>query len=125
MRIDDNDGQMIFGDLGGLKLPDICLTGEEKPREKPHPGILSRPGIEPGSAARQARMLPPGPQRWTYINVNLKQILLYSCETRSLALIEERWFRVFKNKVLRKIFGAKRDEKVIMLRYVHCFLHLI
>ena len=22
---------MIFGDFGGLKLPDICLTGEEKP----------------------------------------------------------------------------------------------
>ena len=21
-----------------IKLPDICLTGEEKPREKPHPG---------------------------------------------------------------------------------------
>ena len=30
MMIDDNDGQMIFGDLGGLKFPDICLTGEEK-----------------------------------------------------------------------------------------------
>ena len=28
-----NDGQMIFGDLGGLKLPDICLTGEEKPQK--------------------------------------------------------------------------------------------
>ena len=24
---------MIFGDLVGLKLPDICLTGEEKPRK--------------------------------------------------------------------------------------------
>ena len=48
---DDNDGQMIFGDLGGLKLPDICLTGEEKPRTKPHPGNFSRPGIEPGPAA--------------------------------------------------------------------------
>ena len=48
---DDNDGQMIFGDLGGLKLPDICLTGEEKPRRKPHPGNLSRPGIEPGPSA--------------------------------------------------------------------------
>ena len=24
---------MIFGDLDGLKLPDICLTGEVKPRE--------------------------------------------------------------------------------------------
>ena len=30
MSMDDSDGQMIFGDLGGLKLPDICLTGEEK-----------------------------------------------------------------------------------------------
>ena len=29
---DDDDGQMIFGDLGGLKFPDICLTGEEKSR---------------------------------------------------------------------------------------------
>ena len=45
--MDDNDGQMILGDLGGLKLPDICLTGEEKP----HPGNLSRPGIEPGPTA--------------------------------------------------------------------------
>ena len=47
---DDYDGQMRFGDLGGLKFPDICLTGEEKPRKKPHLGNLSRPGIEPGPA---------------------------------------------------------------------------
>ena len=33
MSDDDNDGQMIVGDLGGLKLPDICFTGEEKPRK--------------------------------------------------------------------------------------------
>ena len=33
MIMDDNYGQMMFGDLGGLKLPDICLTGEEKPRK--------------------------------------------------------------------------------------------
>ena len=33
MIMDDNDGQMIFGDFGGLKLPDICLIGEEKPRK--------------------------------------------------------------------------------------------
>ena len=49
--MDDYDGQMIFGDLVGLKLPDIRLTGEEKPRKKPHPGNLSRPGIEPGHTA--------------------------------------------------------------------------
>ena len=30
---DDDDGQMIFGDLGRLKFPDICLTGEEESRK--------------------------------------------------------------------------------------------
>ena len=30
---DDYDGQIIFGDLGGLKCPDICLTGEETPEK--------------------------------------------------------------------------------------------
>ena len=41
MMIDDeNDGQVIFGDLGGLKLPDICLTDEQKNPEKTSPGKL-------------------------------------------------------------------------------------
>ena len=40
MSDDDNDSQMIFGDLGGLKLPDSCLTGEEKPRKKTSPRKL-------------------------------------------------------------------------------------
>ena len=62
----DNYGdQIIFGELVGLQFPDICLTGEEKPRKKPHPGNLCRPGIEPGPAAWQVRMLPPVPQWWT------------------------------------------------------------
>ena len=65
MMMGDYDGQMIFGDLVGLKLPDIRLTGEEKPWKKPHPGNLSRPEIEPGPAAWQARMLPLVPQQWT------------------------------------------------------------
>ena len=33
MMMDDYDGQIIFGDLVGLKLPDTRFTGEEKPRE--------------------------------------------------------------------------------------------
>ena len=36
---DDNDGQMIFGNLGGLKHPEIWLTGEENP-EKTSPRKL-------------------------------------------------------------------------------------
>ena len=35
IRNDDNGGQMIFGELVGLKFPDICLTGEGKiPKKK-------------------------------------------------------------------------------------------
>ena len=36
-------------------------------------------------------------------------VVLYGCETRSLTLGEEHRLRVFENKALRKIFGAKRD----------------
>jgi hypothetical protein len=35
---------------------------------------------------------------------------LYGCETRSLTLREEQRLRVFENRVLRRIFGTKRDE---------------
>ena len=56
MSEDDNGGQMIFGDLGGLKLPDICLTGEEKPRknltQETRPDRGSNPGpLRTGSHA--------------------------------------------------------------------------
>ena len=36
--------------------------------------------------------------------------VLYGCETWSLTLREERRLRVFENRVLRGIFGPKRDE---------------
>jgi len=35
---------------------------------------------------------------------------LYGCETRSLTLREERRLRYLENRVLRRIFGPKRDE---------------
>ncbi|KAJ4449395.1 hypothetical protein ANN_00794 [Periplaneta americana] len=37
-------------------------------------------------------------------------IVLYGCETRTLTLREEQRLKMFENKFLRKIFGAKRDE---------------
>ena len=41
-----------------LKLPDMSYR-LGKPPKKPHPGNLSRPGIEHGPAAWQTRMIPP------------------------------------------------------------------
>ena len=60
---DDYDGQMIFGDLGGLKFPVICLTGEEKPRKNLTQATCPDRESNSGPAARQARMLPLAPQR--------------------------------------------------------------
>ena len=37
-------------------------------------------------------------------------IVLYGCENWSLTLREKHKLRVFKNSVLRVIFGPKRDE---------------
>jgi hypothetical protein len=37
-------------------------------------------------------------------------LVLYGCETWSLTLWEEHRLRVFENRVLRRIFGPKRDE---------------
>jgi hypothetical protein len=38
-------------------------------------------------------------------------VILYGCETWSLTFREEHRLRVFENKVLRRIFGPKRDKK--------------
>ena len=37
-------------------------------------------------------------------------VVLYGCETWSLTLREERRLRVFETRVMRKVFGPKRDE---------------
>jgi hypothetical protein len=37
-------------------------------------------------------------------------VVLYGCETWSLTLREEHRLRVFGNRVLRRIFGPKRNE---------------
>jgi hypothetical protein len=38
-------------------------------------------------------------------------VVLYGCKTWSLTLREEHRLRVFENRVLRKIFGPKREEE--------------
>ncbi|KAJ4444371.1 hypothetical protein ANN_06163 [Periplaneta americana] len=46
-------------------------------------------------------------------------VVLYGCETWTLILREEQRLRVFENKVLRKIFGVKRDEVTGEWRKLH------
>jgi hypothetical protein len=46
-------------------------------------------------------------------------VVMYGCETWSLTLREERRLRVFENRVLRRIFGPKRDEVRGVWRKLH------
>jgi hypothetical protein len=46
-------------------------------------------------------------------------VILYGCETWSLTLREEHRLRVFENRVLRRIFGPKRDEVTGEWRKLH------
>jgi len=55
---------------------------------------------------------------------NIKRTLilplaLYGCETWSLTLREERRLKVFENRVLRRIFGRKRDQATGEWRKLH------
>jgi hypothetical protein len=46
-------------------------------------------------------------------------VVLYGCETWSLTFREEHILRVFENRVLRRIFGPKRDEVTGEWRKLH------
>jgi hypothetical protein len=58
-------------------------------------------------------------------------VIFYGCETWYLTIREEHRMRVFENKVLRRIFGPKREEvtggwrKLLMRSFVICTLRQV
>jgi hypothetical protein len=58
-------------------------------------------------------------------------VVLYGCETLSLTLREEHRLRVVENRVLRKVFGPKRDEvsgegeNCVTRSFVICTFHQV
>jgi hypothetical protein len=74
-------------------------------------------------------LLPFGPEpsvfssviekRKNYNNYYNFALVLYGRETWSLTLREEHRLRVFENRVLRRIFGPKRDEVTGEWRKLH------
>ena len=49
----------------------------------------------------------------------IQPVVLNGCETWSLTLRKERRLRVFENRVLRRVFGSKRDEVTGEWRKLH------
>jgi hypothetical protein len=75
-------------------------------------------------------LLPFGPEPSVFLSAVKKlrirmyktiilPVVLYGCETLSVMLREEHRLRVFENRVLRKIFGLKRDEVTGEWRKLH------
>jgi len=68
----------------------------------------------------------PKIQRQIHTSVSL---VLCGCETWSFTLAEDRRLRVFENRLLRKMFGPKRDEvtgtlvEQIMRSFMICTPH--
>ena len=87
MMMDDYDGQMTFGEPWGPKASWHLSYRWGKTLEKPHPGNLSRLGIEPGPAAWQAHMLPPSPNCWTAGQTTLSSVLGKCCSVTPSVLV--------------------------------------
>ena len=71
-----------------------------------------------------SRLLPKSLKIKIYRTIILP-VVLYGCETWSLTLREERRLRVFENRVLRRVFGPKRDEVTGEWRKLHKFSWMI
>ena len=67
----------IRGPCGPKASWHLSYTWGKTPKN-PHPGNLSRPEIVSEPAARQARMLPPVPQRWTWNSLSSFNVKYYS-----------------------------------------------
>jgi hypothetical protein len=65
-----------------------------------------------------SRLLPKDVKIKIYIIIILPAVL-YGCETCFVTLREEHGLKVFENRVLRRIFGPKRDEMIRDWRKLH------
>jgi hypothetical protein len=66
----------------------------------------------PGQNLLSSRLLSENVRVKIY-NTIILPVVLYGYETRSLTLREEHKLRVFENRVLRRVFGPKRDGVMV------------
>jgi len=116
MKGDKQKTQRLFSGLLNLNREiDILVYTLDIPKTSPHIRVVcSR--LKLGNACYYSvqnllscRLLSKNLKIKIYRTIILP-VVLYGCKTWSLTLREERRLRVFENRVLRRVFGPKRDE---------------
>ena len=106
----DRGGPPARGLVEGLTTPHLKEENVTNPLDKPRNWT--------DSLVRSFHLLS-NKRKVNTDKTNILAVVLYGCETWSLTLREKHRLRVFENKVLRKIFGAKRDEITGEWRKLH------
>ncbi|KAJ4442256.1 hypothetical protein ANN_12122 [Periplaneta americana] len=105
-----------------IEIPNVILVEAEQASQRAIPGKSRDRYYKALSLFNEWRKTKASAVQKSEVRIYktvILPVLLYGCETWTLTLREEHRLRVFENKVLRKIFGAKRDEATGEWRKLH------
>ncbi|KAJ4425570.1 hypothetical protein ANN_27765 [Periplaneta americana] len=112
-------GNLSFGEVEKLKYLGATVTDIDDTREEiKHRIIMGNACYYSVENLLSSSLLSKNLKVRIYKTVILP-VVRYGCETWTLILREKLRLRVFENKVLRKIFGTKRDEATGEWRELH------
>jgi hypothetical protein len=100
-----------FQNVAQFKYLNMTVTHQNLIHEK----IMSRLNLGNACYHSVHNLLPSRLSKNVKIRIyktTVLPVVLYGCETWSLTLREEYRLKVFENRLLRRIFGPKRDEVI-------------
>jgi hypothetical protein len=108
-----------FEMVAELKCSGTTLTNQNSIQEEIKSKLKSGNACYRSAQSLSSSSLLPKNIKIQIQRTTILPLVLYGCETWLLTLREERRLRVFENRLLRRIFGPKRDEVTGECRKLH------